>query len=127
MTQRVKKNINEFSFKGSVEDRATSTPIGKGTKSTVLVRQSYQYQGEFKTTVVQISSWGSDLNHLQKGDVVFVRGKISSKEYADKTTGQLKYFMDLTADEVMRISDVIGDNPKMTSVASAFTEETIPF
>ena len=82
------------------------TPDGQNVTSFgVACNQGKDREGNEREPIwVRVSCWGKlaeiTNEYLNKGSGVFVRGRIRVSEYADRTTHEKRYSLEVTADEL---------------------------
>ena len=82
----------------------------------VAVNRRYQDKasGEWKddTTFIGVDVWGEEAarlkDRLHKGSPVHVEGRLKSREYEDKTSGQKRTVIDIMANRVQALEKVGG-------------------
>lgn len=104
----------------------------------VAVNRRYQDKasGEWKddTTFIGVDVWGDEAarlkDRLHKGSPVHVEGRLKSREYEDKTTGQKRTVIDILANRVQALEKAggAGAAPKGGTAAKSDEDlEEVPF
>lgn len=119
--------INSFEFEGVVDGPQTSVDRNEKTESTIVIRQTNQWRDKFLVTAIEATTWGSDFNGLKGGELVFVRGRLNSKEYTHRETGQTKFWMKVVVDKLLKIQPAEELVLAPPAQSAEFKTDEIPF
>ena len=110
------------------------TANGKAvTVFTVAVNNRTQEDGEWKdkTTWFRVTCWDklaeTTNQYLKKGRKVFVVGRVDISTWSDKSTGEARGSLELTAREVKFLDGRQDGGEAGAPVSAAHDEEDIPF
>jgi len=88
-----------------------------------------------ETLFVNVTVWGKSAEwvngHIKKGYPVMVQGRLTSNEWEDKTTGQKRTAIEITADRVQQLNwdNLNGDSSSGSQgeIGEPSQEDDIPF
>ena len=132
-------DLNKVTLAGNLTRDPELKYISSGTpvcKLGLAVSRRYKTKaGEQReeTLFINVDVWGPSAEfcgeHLRKGRPVIIEGRLKSDEWEDKTTGQKRTAIKVTADRVQQISweERSGSSPAPRKIEEPVPEDDIPF
>ena len=106
------------------------TPVTTFSIATTRKWTNAEGQPQEKTTWFRVTSWRKQAEtcnqYLSKGRLVLVQGEIGVSAWSDKTSGEARATLELTA-RVVRFLGGRGEKAEAAEGPAAVTEEEIPF
>jgi len=106
------------------------TPVTSFSIATTRKWTNAEGEPQEKTTWFRVTAWRKQAEtcnqYLSKGRLVLVQGEIGVSAWSDKTSGEARATLELTA-RVVRFLGGRGERAEAAEGPAAVTEEEIPF
>lgn len=121
------RSVNKVILIGHLgKDAETRFTAGGAARTTFRVATNYRYKdpqtGEWKedTEWHNVVLWRQEnlANYLTKGQQVYVEGRIQTRAYEDRETGQQRYVTEIVAQNVLLLGTRAGEVPPVEEPAA---------